>query len=139
MDISNEWASPGTMCAFVISWGSHGMFRLHSCVELIVSPFGQVMRTGCLVGLTFVTGASSITKWPVVPESLMANCLLTFMAVVTALWAAWGKALPVLCRVVMLLCDSVLASVPCVLTLDAHTVTSSSSTIPMSKVLATGD
>ena len=47
MEISDEWVSPVTMCAFVVSWGSHGMSRLHSCVELIVSTFGRVMRTGC--------------------------------------------------------------------------------------------
>ena len=48
------------------------MFKLHSCVEQIVSPLGMLIFTGFVVGLTFVTGAPVMTKYPVVPESLIA-------------------------------------------------------------------
>ena len=48
------------------------MSKLHSWVEQIVSPLGMVILTGFYVGLTFVTGAPVMTKFPVVPESPIA-------------------------------------------------------------------
>ena len=69
----------------------------------------------------------------------MANCLLTLMVMLTALWAVWGNASLALWGVVMLLCNSVLESAHCVLTLEVHTVTSTSSAIPLSTEFATGD
>ena len=139
MEMSDECAKPGTICASVISAGSQGMSRFHSWVDLIVCPLGHVMRTGFCVGRTFVTSASSTTKWPVVPESPMARLLLTFMLdVITlcavcivgscllAIGASW-----VLGSDHSLHVDAAMAAVECPLgyvTLDVVMVMSSSST-----------
>lgn len=67
--INDECANPGTMCASVITCGSHGMSRLHVWVDLIVFPFGSVIEMGFAATCLFTTGASSTKKWPVAPES----------------------------------------------------------------------
>ena len=58
IEMSDECANPGTICASVISAGSQGMSRFHSWVDLIVCPLGHVMRMGFCVDRTFVMGAS---------------------------------------------------------------------------------
>jgi hypothetical protein len=80
VDINDECANPGTMWASVISWGNHGMLRLHVCVDVITLPFGILMLIGLVARRLLVTGAFSTRKWPVAPESDMACCtdLVTF-------------------------------------------------------------
>jgi len=97
--------------------GSHGMSRLHSWVEHIVSPFGMVILTGFRVGLMFLTGAPVLTKCPVVPESAMA--MLFGMGLSVA--ALFEKPL----LVVRLSLESAVARLP-VAVLEVTTVTSSS-------------
>ena len=69
VEISEEWARPGTICASVIWCGSHGMSRLHVCVDWMVRPFGIVIVIGEVVGWMLTAGAPATRKWPVVPES----------------------------------------------------------------------
>ena len=67
--MSDECVNPGTMCASVISCGSHGISRLHVWVERIVVPSGNVMVMGLIAFFLLVTGAFSTRKCPVAPES----------------------------------------------------------------------
>ena len=73
VEISDACASPGTMCASVIWSGSHGMSRLHVCVDLMIFPFGSAMAIGLVAGLTFTAGEPLIKKRPVAPESESAH------------------------------------------------------------------
>ena len=72
VDINDECANTDTMWASVISWGNHGMLRLHVWVDLIDFPLGKVMVIGLVAHCLLVTGAFSTRKWPVAPESDMA-------------------------------------------------------------------
>lgn len=65
-------ARPGTMCALVASWRSHGMSTLHVCVDLRVAPSGSVIVIGWRSSCLLMTWAPSIMKWLVAPESLSA-------------------------------------------------------------------
>ena len=76
MEINDECAIPGTMCASVMNDGSHGMFRLQVWVDRMNWPSGRVIMIGLAVGLTFITGAPCITKCPVAPASAIAHLLL---------------------------------------------------------------
>lgn len=53
---------PGTMYACVTSVGSHGMFRLHVCVDMIVVPSGSVIVIGHGSQCLLMTGASATRK-----------------------------------------------------------------------------
>lgn len=68
----DECANPGTMCASVMASGSHGISRLHVCVDLIMDPSGNLMESGEFVGLSFLTAAPFTRKCAVAPESKMA-------------------------------------------------------------------
>lgn len=46
MEIRDEWASPGTICARVADEGSPGMSRLHVWVDCSTAPFGSVTEMG---------------------------------------------------------------------------------------------
>ena len=74
MDISEECESPGTMCASVNASGSHGISRLHVCVDWTLLPLGSVILSGDSVGLLLTTGSTCNRKCPVAPESDMAYC-----------------------------------------------------------------
>ena len=50
---------PGTICASVMWFGSHGMSKLHVCVDVMLLPFGIVMLIGLSATCKFVTGAPS--------------------------------------------------------------------------------
>ena len=65
-------ANPGTICASVTWFGSHGMSRLNVCNDVMLLPFGIVMMIGLSANCKFVTGAPSTRKLPVAPESDMA-------------------------------------------------------------------
>lgn len=54
------------------------MSRLHVCVDRNVAPFGHVIVMGLLLTWILATGAPSVMKWLVAPESLMAffTCVL---------------------------------------------------------------
>ena len=69
VDIREECDNPGTMWASVTVSGSHGMSRLHVCVDFIVLPFGSVMVIGLVAFCILVAGAPSIRKCAVAPES----------------------------------------------------------------------
>ena len=62
IEIKLAHASPGTMCASVMACGSHGIFRLHSCVDSIMPTWGNVIFNGFLVSLPLTTGATGTTK-----------------------------------------------------------------------------
>ena len=72
VDMREECAKPGTMCASVISSGSHGISRLPVCVDWMCFPFGSVIVIGFSAIFFFTIGAPSTKKWPVAPESEMA-------------------------------------------------------------------
>ena len=72
VEMNDACARPGTMWASVTSEGSHGMSRLHVCVDHITVPSGHVIAIGFLAGLMFTTGAPFIRKFPVAPESNIA-------------------------------------------------------------------
>ena len=69
IEISNVWASPGTICALVVLSSSHGMFILHVCVDLITLLSGRFIEIGLGVGSKSTTGVPDNTKCPVVPAS----------------------------------------------------------------------
>ena len=74
--MSDECVNPGTMCASVILDGSHGISRLHVCVELIILPFGSVICSGYLAFFMFTAGDPSTRKCAVAPESDIACTML---------------------------------------------------------------
>ena len=43
VEINDVCANPGTICASVTWFGSHGMSKLHVCVYVMLLPFGIVM------------------------------------------------------------------------------------------------
>jgi hypothetical protein len=62
---------PGTMCP-VRATGRLGMFILHVCVDVTVSPLGRLIVRGTTACFTFCIGMPSITKSEVAPVSAMA-------------------------------------------------------------------
>ena len=72
VDINDACDNPGTICASVTWFGSHGMSRLHVCLDVMFLPFGIVMMIGLSATCKFVTGAPSTRKWPMAPESEIA-------------------------------------------------------------------
>ena len=60
-------------CASVIFLGSHGMSRLHVCVDLMVQPLGRMIVIGLVENFRFGTDAPPTRKCPVVPESEIAH------------------------------------------------------------------
>ena len=72
VEISDKCESPGTMCASVNASGSHGISKLHVCVDWMILPLGSVIFSGDAVGLLLTTGAPCTRKCPVAPESEMA-------------------------------------------------------------------
>ena len=65
-DMSNICANPGTIYALVALSGSHGVFILHVCVDLIILSLGRFIEIGLDVGNISITGVSHETKRPVV-------------------------------------------------------------------------
>ena len=72
VDMRDEWERPGTICASVTVLGSHGMSKLHVCVDCIIFPLGSVIFNGDDVNFLLTTGAPCTRKCPVAPESEMA-------------------------------------------------------------------
>ena len=64
---------PGTMWAVFASGDRPGRLRVAICVDLRVLSSGRVMVIGTGSSRLLRTGAVSVTKWPVVLESLIAN------------------------------------------------------------------
>ena len=127
-DISYECESPGTMCASVNAYRSHGISRLHVCVDWMLFPLGSVILSGGSVGLLLTTGAPCKRKCHVAPESDMACCITCCTLVGCKLGAVFGCfcklcAPPLLSTVVMV--ASSISLVEHLLLI--HTVTSSSS------------
>ena len=60
------------MWASVISFGSHGISRLHVCVDCMNDPLGSFIFSGLLVGRSFLTAAPFTMKCAVAPESRIA-------------------------------------------------------------------
>ena len=56
-------------CDLVIILGSHGISILHVCVDFIVLPLSKMILIGNLDGCLFTTGAHSISKCSVTPDS----------------------------------------------------------------------
>ena len=70
VEIKDDWDMHGTIWASVINDGSHGIFKLHMCVDLMILLFDRVMvRMGLLVAWIFAAGVSFIRKCTVAPES----------------------------------------------------------------------
>ena len=69
---NDECDRPGRMCVSVISCGSHGISRLHVCVEWMNVPSGSLILSGFEVVCSFFTAAPFIMKCAVAPESRMA-------------------------------------------------------------------
>ena len=128
VDISDECESPGAMCASVNASGSHGISRLHVCVDWVLLPLGGVILSGDSVGLLLTTGDPCNIKCPVAPESDMAYCTAPCNLVGCMLGAVFGLcyrlcAAPLLSTMVMVASSiSLLEHL-----LLIHTVTSSSS------------
>ena len=74
VDTSDECESPGTMCASVNASGSHGISRLHVCVDWMLLALRSLILSGDAVGLLLTTGSRCDRKCPVGPESDMAYC-----------------------------------------------------------------
>ena len=72
VDINDACANPGTICASVTWFGSHGISRLHVCVDVMFLTFVIVMMIGLSATCKFLTGAPSTRKWHVAPESEIA-------------------------------------------------------------------
>ena len=79
VDIRYACANPGTICASVIILGSHGISILYVCVHFIVLPFGREILIGNLDGCLLTTGATSIRKCPVPPESEKSHSTYRFI------------------------------------------------------------
>ena len=73
VDIREAFAIPGTMCASVIDGGNHGISRLHVWVDFSFVPLGMAMVMGRVAICLFTTGAPSMMKWLVAPESETAH------------------------------------------------------------------
>ena len=69
VDMRDEWERPGTICASVTVLGSHGMSKLHVCVDCIIFPLESVIFNGDGVNFLLTTGAHCTRKCPVYPES----------------------------------------------------------------------
>ena len=87
MDISDAWASPGTICATFIACGIHGKSKLHVCVEYIFSPSGELICIGLVAFCLFFTFVLGRKRCPVAPDSAIAvlggiECVLTFFLVI---------------------------------------------------------
>ena len=68
VDMGDEWERPGTICASVTVFGSHGMSKLHVCVDCIIFPLGDVIFNGDDVNFLLTTGAPCNRKCTVAPE-----------------------------------------------------------------------
>ena len=91
VEIRDKYSNPGTRCASVIMIWSHGISRLHVCFEFIVFPFGKSILIGNLAGRLLTTGAPSIRKCPVAPESEKYHCTARFRFGVLTLVADFGS------------------------------------------------
>ena len=78
------------MWASVISFGNHGMSRLHVCVDRTLSPFGSNIWMGVVANFLFTIGAPSTMKWPVAPESDMAYSTALVRRLVSKIMCACG-------------------------------------------------
>ena len=90
VDISDKCESPDKMCASVNASGSHGISRLHVCVDWMPLPLGSVILSGDSVGLLLTTGAPCNRKCHVAPESDMAYCAAPCNLVGCKLGAVFG-------------------------------------------------
>ena len=72
VDSNDAWARPGTMWACVASGRMSGKSRLQVCVDCNVAPSGSMMVMGLWSTCLLRTGAPSVMKWLVAPESLRA-------------------------------------------------------------------
>ena len=70
---------------------SHGISRLHMCVEFIVFPFSKVILIGDLAGRQLTTSAPSTIKFPVAPESEKFHCMARFSFSILKLVASIGS------------------------------------------------
>ena len=91
VDIIDKCESPGTMCASVNASGSHGISRLHVCVDWILLPLGSLILSGDSVGLLLTNGAPCNRKFPVAPEYDMAYCTAPCTLVGCKLGAVFGR------------------------------------------------
>ena len=73
MDMRDEWARPGTICASVAASPSPGKFKLPVWVDYITSLSGKVMFNGTSAGLLLHIGTLGSKKWAVAPESAIAS------------------------------------------------------------------
>ena len=69
-------ASCGTMCAFLLAFGSSGLSILHSCVDSSLPPSGWLMLIGFSVLLMLIAGAPDCRTCPVAPASTIPKSLL---------------------------------------------------------------
>ena len=69
VNMRDECANPGTMCALVISCGNNGMSRLHMCVDNMILPYGSLIAIGYLATLILTAGNPFMIKCEDAPES----------------------------------------------------------------------
>ena len=69
VEIREECCSPGTMWASVISSGSHGIPKLHVCVEYMMLPSGSFIAIGNSAAFMLTTAEPSTRKCDDAPES----------------------------------------------------------------------
>eukprot|EP00956_Cyclotella_meneghiniana_P034213 scaffold102491_cov20-Cyclotella_meneghiniana.AAC.1 len=73
IEMSDECARPGTMCAWVASSPRPGKLRLPMCVEWITSPSGKVIFSGLSALRLLAIGTFGRRKCAVAPESAIAS------------------------------------------------------------------
>ena len=69
VEIREECCRSGTMCASVISSGSHGISKLQVCVEYIMLPSGNFIAIGKSADFMLTTADPSARKWDDAPSS----------------------------------------------------------------------
>ena len=79
------------MCALVALSGSHGMFILHVCVDIITLPSGRLIEIGLDVGSASITEVPGNKKYPMAPASDTAISIAIFILPVLKQVSALGK------------------------------------------------
>ena len=92
VEIKDAFARPGTTCTVVAALGSQGMAKFPTWVDVTVPPFAHVMERGFVAGCKFVSKCfdCSMTKCPVVRESLIAKSALLMAVALAAISISMG-------------------------------------------------
>ena len=99
------------MWVSVMMPGSHGMSRLHVCVDMISFPFGRIIFIGCVASCMFTAADLSMRKCPVTLESEKAHSTAFFNLIVLKMVFAVGSLYRMLAR--KMCCHDVARVVTC--------------------------